>query len=312
MQIKTLQYYRTLLDSHDQGIYDKMFQHWMHFERRFTIPTPHAPLSELIQAVHMDNPMLFYIDYYKVRFTSSIFGLTIEGGYLYEKEEARRYLDECRSWGDYLVGKMPKGLQVHEKALWLHDAVIANVSYGNGDNIRSHNLIGVIADKVAVCEGIAMAYKLLCDLGDVPCIFVSGSHTLGPHAWNMIWVNNGCSFVDVTNDINKIGGDRYGRHYFLRKDSEMIGYTWDRKMIPPCKICNKSNCVHEAGSKEELVRIINDNISSSSIGIHLAYAKNMSSAELNLLIGYLSVKCRGVAGRSFSYSEDPLILYINK
>ena len=54
------------------------------------------------------------------------------------------------------------------------------------------------------------------------------------------WINQEASFVDVTNDISSFSG-KFGRHNFLKKSSEMAGYSWDLEAIPECRLTKKKN-----------------------------------------------------------------------
>lgn len=309
MTLNSLLYYRSKLDAHDQKIYDDLFQHWMKLEDNFTIRKPHCPISELTQAVHWDNPVLFYIDYYLIAYAERFDSIRIKGGYLYSKDHIRACLDKFEKWGAYIMKKLPR-VGITEQALWLHDVVIANVRYGDSKGINAHNLTGVILDGEAVCEGIAKTYKFLCDLANIPCIYVSGKLDKTPHGWNMIWVGGGTSFVDVTNDIRNGGG--YDRDHFLRSAAEMKGYTWNTKNIPDCKIRNTSNAFFTVRDKKELVNILRSNTDKPSLSLSLQFSKKLSEGEIEQLAHYSMMMHPPIVNRSISYSVDQQMLYIRK
>ncbi len=307
MMLSPLQYYRSRLDQHDQAIYDNLLQHWMHLDENIELKKPHCELSVLTQALHFDNPILFYIDYYKITYTETIFSLRLKGRYLYSRDEIQTYLNECEQWGNYIVRKIPS-VGTAEKALWLHDTILSNVSYGGSDQTNAHNIIGVIHDKTAVCEGIAKTYKYLCDLAKIPCIFVAGDLDSEPHGWNMLWLCGGTSFVDVTNDL-RIGGG-YDRKHFLRSEAEMIGYQWDRSILPECKVHNLENffTVH---NQEELLAVIKQNINSDNLSIHLQFARHADNAEFQRLITRCLQQYPPLSSKTLSYSSDRQLLYID-
>lgn len=309
MTLNSLLYYRSKLDKHDQAIYDELFQHWMHLDDNFTIRRPHCDLSVLTQAVHWDNPILFYIDYYRISYAQTPFTLHIKGGYLYTRDEIKKYLADCEQWGQYIMKRLP-ATGINEKALWLHDVIIANVRYGHGNGVNSHNVIGVIKDKVAVCEGIAKTYKYLCDLADIPCIFVSGALDQEPHGWNMLWVGGGTSFVDVTNDIRNGGG--YDRNHFLRSSAEMKGYSWDTSLIPDCKVYNASNAFFTAHNKREFLDIVRQNANKDSLSISLQFDHHLDDVRINMLVNGCSLIYPPLMTRKISYSIDQQMLYISK
>lgn len=309
MQIHTLQYYKSLLDPHDQKIYDTMFQHWMHFDRQFLIRHPHRPLADLINAVHMDNPILFYINFHEVVYSTSILGITVHGGYLYTKEEAVRLLESCRSWGETIMAKLPR-IGAVEQALWLHDLLIDNVRYGNQNKINAHNLIGVVKDGVAVCEGIAMAYKYLCDLAGIACIVVFGMLDQTPHAWNMLWVRNGTSFVDVTNDMQSSG--TYRRTHFLRRSSEMVGYAWDQQQIPQCNVYNADHPHVRVSTRADFFGAVASHISCESFSVHLDLPHPLTEAQIQGLISECTLRLPKLALRDVTFSLAAQTVYVQK
>lgn len=309
MTLNSLLYYRSKLDAHDQETYDSLFQHWMHLDNGFAIKKPHCDLSVLTQAIHWDNPLLFYIDYYRIAYAQTPFSLHIKGGYLYSLEEIKGYLADCEKWGNYIMKKLPS-VGINEKALWLHDVIISNVRYGHGNGVNSYNLIGVIKDGEAVCEGIAKTYKFLCDLAGIPCIFVSGYLEKEPHGWNMLWLGGGTSFVDVTNDIRNGGG--YDRNHFLRSSAEMKGYSWDTSLIPECKVHNTSNAFFTVHNQKELLDTIRKNADKDSLSISLQFGRHLNASGINLLINNCSLSCPLLLMRKISYSIDQQMLYISK
>jgi len=107
-----------------------------------------------------------------------------------------------------------KGTTKFEKALALHDKLMAVTKYDsrgvNGEQTAYAALIG----GKAACNGYAMAYKLLCDVSDIPCYVVvgTGANNGGSenHAWNVIQLDDGAWYeVDVTWD------DQLGNHEFF-------------------------------------------------------------------------------------------------
>lgn len=231
MEMKALLYYRSKLDSHDQTVYDSLVNQWMHYDSDIHVPVSHDDFSVITQAIHFDYPLLFYVNYYHIVYSQNQFEINIIGDYVYSKKEAEFLLRKCEQWGYYIFSNAPSNLSMTEKALWLHDLILNNVKYGESNGIRSHNMIGVVQDRIAVCEGISMTYKFLCDLFDIPCIYVNGTLNGSPHGWNMVWINNEASFVDVTNDIYTLSGI-FRRSNFLRNYSEMSGYSWNKSLIP--------------------------------------------------------------------------------
>lgn len=278
-RLKATLFYRNRLNPEDQQIYDSLVEQWMHIRPEVVVKRSNKKMTELLVAVMRDYPLLFYVDYH-APFTAS-HGVTqtrMGGNYLYSLEEARRLLDECYNWGVNLVRQIPPNTDDVGKALWLHDWLVKNVTYGKKDPERAYNILGVIRDGEAVCEGIAKCYKLLCDLAEIPCIYVSGLLDGGRHGWNMIWLGGKATFVDVTSDIcMKTDPARY---HFARKDEEMPCYEWDRNVIPAAVLRNLNYPICTAAVPGDLPGLVRKLEPGKNLGIHLAYLGQNDQAGL--------------------------------
>lgn len=63
----------------------------------------------------------------------------------------------------------------------------------------SQNAYGALVQRRAVCKGIAKAYQLLLNLGNIPCILVEGSlDGVMKHVWNLVFWEDSWLHVDVT------------------------------------------------------------------------------------------------------------------
>lgn len=90
----------------------------------------------------------------------------------------------------------------HGRALRLHDWLATHVVY-RPDAPYAHDAPGALVNGAAVCDGIAKAYKYLCDAAGIPCAVVRGRDATqgGPHAWNLIYAAGRWTHVDVTADL---------------------------------------------------------------------------------------------------------------
>lgn len=129
------------------------------------------------------------------------------------------------------------GMTELEKAVALHDYLVINCEY---DKINldantipdvSYSAYGVLADGVAVCQGYALAYKLLLNKVGIECYMVTSGKEAMNHAWNLIVLNGEYYQVDVTWDDPT--WDMTGRAvhtYMFRSDAEfweLDHYGWE-------------------------------------------------------------------------------------
>ena len=310
MEMRGTLYYKSKLDTHDQKVYDDLFEQWTHFERMIRVREPHCGIETLIAAIRNDYPLVFFVDFNNQ--LSSYYQMASyvwwNASYLFEKEQAKQLLDRCEKWGNYIISKKPAKIKEAELALWLHDVIISNSVYSDENGNRAHSLIGVICDGKAVCDGDSYTYKYLCDLAEIPCIVVLGTINGTPHAWNMIWINNEPAFVDVTNDRGVNG--KAGRGHFLRNTNEMIGYTWDEDIIPKSRIRNKSDVYLIAHNESELNKLARKYINSNSLAISLEFGRPLSGEEIKKMATALLAKRSFGQSAKFSYTIAPPTIFI--
>ncbi|MEZ0536607.1 transglutaminase domain-containing protein [Caldicellulosiruptoraceae bacterium PP1] len=98
----------------------------------------------------------------------------------------------------------------------------------------------ILARVTGVCGGYAEAFNILAQMAGIPSIVISGeainTRFSGPHAWNMVKVNNEVRYVDVTwDDPLPDGGPGYVRYnYFLLTEEQIAkDHSWDRNKYNP-------------------------------------------------------------------------------
>lgn len=111
-----------------------------------------------------------------------------------------------------------------EKLLALHDYLMDHVAYNwevstkhDAPSNRVFNAYGALVEGDAVCQGYALAYKLLLNRVGIESILVSSDEL--NHAWNLVKVGESWYHVDVTWDDPTPNANGAGRHSnFLRSD----------------------------------------------------------------------------------------------
>ena len=121
-----------------------------------------------------------------------------------------------------------------EKAKAIYDYLGSYVTYddallsipNNRSQYASFTSYAALINGVAVCDGIASAFKLLCTIEGIECIEVVGAAKGGGHAWNKIKVGNVWYGVDATwSRTNFEGKGTYITHtYFLIDELTLINY----------------------------------------------------------------------------------------
>ena len=94
----------------------------------------------------------------------------------------------------------------------------------------SDSVFAALVNGSANSEGIAMAYKLLCDRLGIECQVVRGQYKNQDHCWDLVTIDDQSWHLDVT------AGE--GKYCFLCSDEERIeaGYDWSQEDYPACTL----------------------------------------------------------------------------
>lgn len=152
--------------------------------RALNIVVPFALPPEEIQEIYLmvlyDEPMFFYINQTVIRMTGQAGYYVLLPEYLYtvsEIEQVNLDIQNVLRKIDVKARTMLSNEFRLEK--YLHDSVVKSVAYDyeslkKADCFNAHSIVGAFLDKKAVCEGIAKAFKLLCNQYSMKCIVVLG------------------------------------------------------------------------------------------------------------------------------------------
>ena len=133
-----------------------------------------------------------------------------------------------------IISQIPSNADTDaEKALYLHDYIVTNVSYELvGDHQTAY---GALLDGKAVCAGYADAYQRLLTAVGIRAYTIVGTADNGdgepfPHAWTLLYLDGKCLYTDVTWDAAG-----YGYDYFNLTDDEVAkDHEFDRAIYPAC------------------------------------------------------------------------------
>lgn len=106
-----------------------------------------------------------------------------------------------------------------QKALYVHDWICSNVSYGMSAG-RADFALGAIVDGKAICAGYSYAYQFLAQQLGLECNYVTGTTKVEAHAWNKVKICGQWFLVDTTWDNSLAGTTNYSHTYCLLNDTE--------------------------------------------------------------------------------------------
>lgn len=236
---KTYRYYYNCLSPIEKDAYEDIKDSLRHFDETIHVaPKLAKSVGRVYEAFGLDNPIFFQVSRSIKKFTSKNDCFIIPD-YIMNPKEYELYFKDIRQ---FVLNsrELTKGLKPEEKIRVFHDSFLDNVEYHGRELSSSHNVIGALLKKQAVCESISKAFKLLCDVHQIPCLVVYGfddeeklkayraKELPNGHAWNMVKLHGNWANVDVTWDINS-----KGYKYFLRSDELFENHFSRIDGLPP-------------------------------------------------------------------------------
>ncbi|ORX41774.1 hypothetical protein BCR36DRAFT_587798 [Piromyces finnis] len=220
-QQSSLYYYYNQLHSYEKIIYDKLKEQLEegletgHPLYDFTISNvelndandaSHAGLR-VTSAFVMDNPKYFWVGRGNQQSITTLDNviqkIKISFKRSYEEEELVGMLDKVNKNISGLIENVKKQPSTCHKLQQIHDYLIKNVVYQNGEEYSLYNLYGALVEHASVCEGYAEAFTYICQLVGIPSVIVSSK----THEWNLVQMEDGLWYaMDVTYDDPKING----------------------------------------------------------------------------------------------------------
>lgn len=227
--------YRATLDREKGALYDAVLDGLLACKKRIDLPrgANSANFTELLTAVRHENPLAMYEKATLETRRLGPFGntATIDVDYGIRPERMRQLGKELQRNAETIVERYRASTH-HPAALalQLHDHLASTCQYDLNAEL-CHETAGALVYRRAVCEGIAKAYKLLCDLAGIRCMVAVGSKG-ELHAWNVVEVAGHWAHIDVTNDI--MPDDTPSRAYFGLSDQELAQYCTPKGSYPAC------------------------------------------------------------------------------
>ena len=130
-----------------------------------------------------------------------------------------------------ILGKLSGSMSAYEKELAIHDALLNQCQYKEGN--YPYSAYGALVEGMAVCEGYARAFQYLMHQTGISCMVVSGFGNGEAHAWNAVQIGSSWYYTDVTWDDPLDGDGTLHYAYFnLTREAMDLDHTADMEFIP--------------------------------------------------------------------------------
>ena len=165
--------------------------------------------DEIMNAILLDHPELFYYNGYKTRLWKSGSNKIAKVDYtIVVYEEAPYTESNTRDYNEAFINKL-SSLEFNMTSRYdfiesVHRFLCETITYDTTSSTR-YDAYGALIENKAVCQGYAEAFKVICDYYSVPCILLTGTavddNGSGPHMWNAVQMEDGnWYFIDATWD----------------------------------------------------------------------------------------------------------------
>ena len=222
-------YYYSTLTTNARDAYDKLLQGYLkHMESIVISASSMDEAWSLHQSLCYDVPELFFIKSIKGTYNHLLSTVTIYPEYRFDYETCFNILNQMEKRTESFVQRISM-LSEREKVKQIHDYIVRNVTYKDLEAPYSHESPGVIIYGIAVCEGIAKAFKYLSDrvklnslviIGDAKDDINHAQRATG-HAWNIVYIDTVPYHIDVTFDYSITSGCTTRYDYFLLSDTQI-------------------------------------------------------------------------------------------
>lgn len=209
---------------------------------------PPEHIQDIYLKVLYDNPLFYYVNQTVIRMAGQPGFYLLLPEYLYSCKEIALINQDIRNVVNR-VGVKAQTMLANEFRLekYLHDSVVKSVAYDydslmKNDCFNAHSIVGAFLDKKAVCEGIAKAFKLLCNEYSIKCIVVLGKADPKGifdgdtyHAWNLVKIGNESYHVDPTWDnMYNQGLEHISYDYFNVTTKDILKDHQPMGILPEC------------------------------------------------------------------------------
>lgn len=203
------------MNSLERAVYKTIYNGLSAYSLNIVISLDVTPetVQEIYLKVLYDNPHFYYINQTVIKMAGHTGYYILMPEYIYNISEINVINSDIQK----IINKVREKAQpfINDRfrlEKYLHDSIVKSVAYDydslkRNDCFNAHSIVGVFLDNKAVCEGIAKAFKLLCNQFEMKCIVVLGkANHEGDfskndyHAWNLVKIGNESYHVDVTWD----------------------------------------------------------------------------------------------------------------
>lgn len=229
-------YYYSVLTDNNKKLYNDMLSAIRHSSpsATFCIPADSDDIIQTYSSILYDNPDIFHMNISHIKHALAV--KRVDFSYMYTGDELSERKNALNKTVEDIINRFGDCSKKSQQmiCLQIHNYLIRTVTYDN-EAVKnsydsapdSYTAYGALVNKKAVCHGISLAFKLLCDKYGVPCFIATGNvnkkdGSTEPHSWNIVYIDGRYAHIDVTWDLSvSLSSGRNRFDYFLINDEEI-------------------------------------------------------------------------------------------
>lgn len=285
MVLQHSRYYYTRLSEKEKAAYRSIYETWIKADDRVWIKGNFTmDIQCVMHALFLDNPELFFVDNGQISFVKSVLGWEIQGNFYWKGRELESKKQEMERAARSFLQGLQSITDKEAKFQNLQRQLTAQVTYNQAHmgEKQNYTIYGALCRKTAVCEGIAKAYKYLCDQAGLRSLVIAGNAVNGRgleegHGWNIIHTDTAKAHVDVTWDMAYT--ERGIREMYFGMSDEEIGmdHSWNRSLVPACQ--GLRSRFRKVCSSREMERVILEAVQKQERELCLSFNRKFHSQE---------------------------------
>lgn len=239
LTIKMNTYYYEFLSDDQKKIYSSIANGVSNYRDEFSVRN-YSPedkdsfaqeVSVAIEAFINDHPEVFYL---KSEYSTYIVtGLGENIGYikLNYTEESEEAINEkynlIKARVQEYVDEFSSLETQYEKEIAIHDKLAYSVEYSKLDELprKYHTIEGTLIEGVGVCDSFSKSLQVIYNKLGIDSIIVLGETSGGPHAWNLVRLDDGWYHVDLTSSRSIFEDTGIVNHAYFNVTSGRIQLT---------------------------------------------------------------------------------------
>ena len=314
---RQFRYYYTRLSHEMQEGYDKMLDGYLKHQDSISIKASSIDAAwEIHRALCYDVPEVFFIKALKASYNPLLSTVIVYPEYRFDYDTCLNLLGRMEEQTGSFVQRIAI-LSDQEKVKQIHDYIVRNVTYKDLNAPYSHESPGVLIYGIAVCEGIAKAFKYLSDRVNINSIVIAGdafddiqqTNPIG-HAWNIVFIATTPYHVDTTFDYSVSNGHVIRYDYFLLSDRQIKrDHIFEEQLA--CNVCFEFYQIIGlyAGSKKTLQDLVRKKLRPGKPLVvktpdFQEKAEKVAEKFLEIVIGAISVSYDSKLTVSLMYNDS--------